>query len=62
MIMEAVRTSETSVYFNGTTWCYIPESCSLHTRRLENLEIIACSLREGLKYFVIKYVLSKLNI
>jgi hypothetical protein len=27
--MEAVRTSETSVYFNETTWRYIPEGCYL---------------------------------
>jgi hypothetical protein len=35
-MMEAVRTSETSVYFNDTTWQYIPEGCHLHTRRREN--------------------------
>jgi hypothetical protein len=29
-ILEAVHTSETSVYFHGTTWRYIPESCYLH--------------------------------
>jgi hypothetical protein len=29
LIMEAVRTSETSVYFNETTWRYIPEGCYL---------------------------------
>jgi hypothetical protein len=32
MMMEAVCTSETSVYFNDTTWCYIPEVCHVHTR------------------------------
>jgi hypothetical protein len=26
-----------SVYFNKTAWCYIPESCHLHTRYHENL-------------------------
>jgi hypothetical protein len=26
-LVEAVRTSEMSVYFSETTWCYIPESC-----------------------------------
>jgi hypothetical protein len=30
MMMEAVRTSETSVYSNETTWRYIPEGCNLH--------------------------------
>jgi hypothetical protein len=38
LIMEAVRTSETSVYFNETTRLFIPEGCHLHTRRLENLK------------------------
>jgi hypothetical protein len=33
---EAVRTSETSVYFNETTQIYVPEGC--HTRCLENLK------------------------
>jgi hypothetical protein len=28
-MMEAVRTSETSVYFNETTWRYIPEGSNL---------------------------------
>jgi hypothetical protein len=37
-MMEAVRTSETSVYFNGTTRRYIPEGCHFHTRRRENLK------------------------
>jgi hypothetical protein len=27
---DAVRISETSLYFNETTWCYIPEGCHLH--------------------------------
>jgi hypothetical protein len=35
--MEAVRTSETSVY-SKTTRRYIPEGSQLHTRRCENLE------------------------
>jgi hypothetical protein len=36
-MIEAVRTSETSVHFDVTTWRYIPED-SLHTRRRENLK------------------------
>jgi hypothetical protein len=28
--MKAVRTSETMVYFNETTWRHIPEGCHLH--------------------------------
>jgi hypothetical protein len=35
--MEAVRTSETSVYSNETTRCYIQESSHVHTRSRENL-------------------------
>jgi hypothetical protein len=37
-MMEAVRTSETSVYSNETTRRYIPEGSNLHTRRHENLK------------------------
>jgi hypothetical protein len=37
LIIDAVRASETSVYFNETTRRYIPECCDLHTCR-ENLE------------------------
>jgi hypothetical protein len=36
-LMEAVRTFETSVYFNETTRGYIPKSCDLDHRRCENL-------------------------
>jgi ribosomal protein L28 len=36
-MMESVRTSETSVYSNETTWHYIPEDCNNHTRRHWNL-------------------------
>jgi hypothetical protein len=36
--MEAVRTSETSVNFNVTTWRYIPEDSKLHTHRRFNLK------------------------
>jgi hypothetical protein len=37
LVMEAARTSETSVYFNETTLRYIPESCLLYARCRENL-------------------------
>jgi hypothetical protein len=37
-MMEAVRTSETSVKFNMTTRSYIPEKTKLHTRRREDLK------------------------
>jgi hypothetical protein len=37
-MMEAVRTSETSVYSNKTTRHYIPEGCHHQTRRRENLK------------------------
>jgi hypothetical protein len=29
VLMEAVHTSEASIYLNGTTRCYIPKSCHL---------------------------------
>jgi hypothetical protein len=38
IIMEALRTSETSVYSHETTQHYIPEGPNLHTRRRENLK------------------------
>jgi hypothetical protein len=38
LMMEAVRTSETSVYSNENTWRYIPEGFNHHTGRRENLK------------------------
>jgi hypothetical protein len=38
LMMEAVRTSETSVYSSETTLRYIPAGYHLHTRRRENLK------------------------
>jgi hypothetical protein len=38
LMMDAVHTSETSVYFNETTRRYIAESYHLHIRRRENLK------------------------
>jgi hypothetical protein len=40
-MMEAVRTTETSVYSNETTRRYIPQGSNLHTRRRENLNEIS---------------------
>jgi hypothetical protein len=37
-MIEAVRISETSVNFNVTTRCYIPQDSVLYTRRRENLK------------------------
>jgi hypothetical protein len=37
-MMEAVRTSETSVNFSVTTRRYIPEDSKLHTSHRENLK------------------------
>jgi len=31
LMMEAVCTTETLVYCNETTWCYIPEGSDLQT-------------------------------
>jgi hypothetical protein len=36
-IMEAVRASETSVYFHDTTMLYIPEGCYLQSCHSEKL-------------------------
>jgi hypothetical protein len=38
LMMEAVRTPETSDHFNVTTRRYIPVDSELHTRRRENLK------------------------
>jgi hypothetical protein len=38
LIMEAVRTSETSVNFNVTTRRYNPEDSKLHTSLCENVK------------------------
>jgi len=38
LMMEAARTSETSVDIQLRTWQYIPEDSELHTRRRENLK------------------------
>jgi hypothetical protein len=38
LMIEAVRTFETSVYSNETTRRYIPEDSKLHTRSRENLK------------------------
>jgi hypothetical protein len=37
-MMEAARTSETSVDIQFRTWQYIPEDSELHTRRRENVK------------------------
>jgi len=37
-MMEAVRTSETSVYCTETTRLYITEAYHIHTRHRENLK------------------------
>jgi hypothetical protein len=52
LTMEAVRTSETTIYFNETTRHHTPEDCHFHTCRLENLKSrnhISC-LRTGVMY------------
>jgi hypothetical protein len=45
-MMEAVRTSETSVY-SETTLHYIPDGCNLHTRCCENRKSHACTYYYG---------------
>jgi hypothetical protein len=45
-MMDAIRTSETSVYSNETTRRYIPQSFHLHARRRENLNFTAPPLYE----------------
>jgi hypothetical protein len=47
MMMEAVRTSETSANFNVTTWRYIPEDSKLNIRCCENLKSYPCRMFQG---------------
>jgi len=48
LLMEEVRTSETSVYFHETRWRYILEGSKLYTSRRENLKShISHSLKNG---------------
>jgi hypothetical protein len=35
--MEAICSSETSVDFQRTTWCYMPGDINLHNHNCENL-------------------------
>jgi hypothetical protein len=44
LMMEAARTSETSVDIQLRTRQYIPEDSELHTRRRENMKSHVCSL------------------
>jgi hypothetical protein len=37
-MIKVVRTSETLIHSNETTWRYIPEDSKLHIRRRENLK------------------------
>jgi hypothetical protein len=36
--MELIFSSETSAYFNRTTWRYNPEDCIIHSHRLKNIK------------------------
>jgi hypothetical protein len=53
LMMEAVRTTEMSVYSDETARRYIPEGSNLHTRRHENLKshIVVSSLKQLDCYF-----------
>jgi hypothetical protein len=39
LMMEAVHTCETSIYFNGTTQRCIREGCNLYTRNVRTLNL-----------------------
>jgi hypothetical protein len=56
LMMEPVRTSETSVHFNVTTRRYIPEDSKLHIRLRENLKS-----HTGLKEFGIYAIQLRYN-
>jgi hypothetical protein len=42
-MMEEIRTSETSVYFHGTIWRYIPEICHLQVFFFVFVLMLACN-------------------
>jgi hypothetical protein len=54
--MEAVRTYETSVYYNETTRRNIPEGYHLHARRRENLNSHFICLYTTSRYFLLTLV------
>jgi hypothetical protein len=56
LIMEAVSTSEISVYSNETTRRCIPEGSNIHIRRLENVEP-----QKKIRSFVNSYVIFTAN-
>jgi hypothetical protein len=58
---EAVRTSETSDYFNETTHRYIPEGCHLHTRRRESLKSHIFHLTLQFRFWTCNFDSRKLN-
>jgi hypothetical protein len=61
LMMEAVRTSETSVNFNVTTRRYIPEDSELHTCRRENLKShVRDTYRQNSRTFLAKVLLASL--
>jgi hypothetical protein len=54
LMMEAVRTSETSVYF-VTTRRYIPEGCNLQIRRRDNVKSY---LHFDLNFFTVQFYIT----
>jgi hypothetical protein len=53
LMMEAARTSETSVNICLTTWQYIPEDSEFHTRCRENLKSHKYNIRLRLLHITI---------
>jgi len=59
-IMEAVCTSETSVYFNETTCPCIPQGCHLHARRSKNLKYhVLCKDTASINCITVQHKKSK---
>jgi hypothetical protein len=52
LVMKAVRTTETSVYFYDTTRRHISECCHLHTRCCEKLKFHLDTRAFGVVYCV----------
>jgi hypothetical protein len=61
LMMEAVFTSETSIYFYETTWNYIPEGCHLHIKSLNHLISNLPSSHNTRRYIIYAAKMESLN-
>jgi hypothetical protein len=53
VMMDTVRSPETSVHFKEATRRYIPEDSKLHSRRRENLKSYESTNMSPISYFIV---------